>query len=106
MTNDIGHRQLGILDELICRGYTAASINRLAPIGPTDRRNHHKSVVRLAQRGLVELVKHDRRTGVRITDAGRKAWYEHQPPPAFDWPPRDGSATGGAGPYRGCPQPF
>ena len=103
----LGSRQFRILDTLIGRGYTAASISSIRPIGEQDGRNHHASVRSLEARGLVELVEHPTRIGIRITDAGRKAWYKVTGPPKMQWPDPSGTTIekGWGKPY-GIAQPF
>ena len=80
-----------------------------APTGPVDTRNHCRSIRRLARRGLVTLIRRQRQRGcpVRITAAGRKAWYVACcQPPKMVWPPRDGSLVESGGKPYGIPQPF
>ena len=104
-TTRLGGRQFGILDTLIGRGYSARSICSIRPVGEQDGRNHHASVRSLANRGLVELLEHPNRTGIRITDAGRKAWYEVHGPPKMQWPDPSGT-TIETGKPAGPPMPF
>ena len=77
-TQGLSAEQRSILDALMGNGGTAASMSSLAAVGSADTRNHCRSIRRLAARGLVARHhhQHDRAIGIRITAAGKKAWYE------------------------------